>query len=75
MSYAFKAKLLGRQGKSPEEILKVIVDEADRKIADMDRRLARFVEEATPEQIKWLNEDLGIEAPAEGEDSHSPKPS
>ena len=75
MSFAMKARLLARQGMSTEEILQTVIAEADRKIEGMDRRLARFVEEATPEQIAWLNEDLGIgSGSSETEETSSPTP-
>ena len=60
-NFALKAKMLARQGQSPEQIMETLFAEADATIHAMDMRLARFVDEATPEQIKWLNEDLGFD--------------
>ena len=53
-NFAFKARLMLKQGQSPEAVLETITQEADKQLTSMDRLLAQFVEEATPEQLARL---------------------
>ncbi len=54
MTLQLKAKLYAQQGKTPDQILQLIIQEGDAKIKSMDELLAKFVEESPIELVRKL---------------------
>lgn len=54
MSLRMKAKVYESQGKSPEEILALIIEEGDRKLQALDELLSKFIARSPTELIVEL---------------------